>query len=211
MLSEAANKALLQGLAALPFEVTPQQTAQLVQYLTLLNQWNRVHNLTAVRDDVEQVKLHVLDCLAIVPFLPHGRLADIGSGAGLPALMIAIMQPEREIFAVESSSKKAAFIRQAQSALGLKRVQVVAKRVEQWQDKVDVIVSRAMAEVNMLLDLTQHLATPNTQWWLMKALSEEHVQRAGFTQEILSVNVPLLDGTRTLLRVQHTSQSALES
>ncbi|MDO4435221.1 MAG: 16S rRNA (guanine(527)-N(7))-methyltransferase RsmG [Cardiobacteriaceae bacterium] len=217
LIREEAHKALCSGIAALPFEVTAAQIAKLEQYLALLNQWNRVHNLTAVRDEVEQVKVHILDCLAIVPYLPEGRLADIGSGAGLPALILAIMQPERAIVAVESSSKKAAFIRQVQSALGLKKVEVVSKRVEAWQDKVDVVVSRAMAEVNLLLDLTKHLAHERTEWWLMKALQEETIRREGFVQHQIEVHVPLLEGKRVLLQVRQQSngtsrsQSALET
>jgi len=92
MLPQAALELLERGLDGLPFAVSPEQRAQLAQYLALLNRWNAVHNLTAVRDPLQQVPRHVLDCLAVVPYLEDAHtLADIGSGAGLPALLLAVM------------------------------------------------------------------------------------------------------------------------
>ena len=121
MLPSGAQEKLERGLDALPFVVSAAERAQFVRYLDLLNKWNQVHNLTAVRDAEEQVSRHVLDCLAVLPYIEDAAtLADIGSGAGLPALMLAIMRPQLVVTALESNGKKAAFIREAVSHSGWK-------------------------------------------------------------------------------------------
>lgn len=206
MLEAAAMARLRQGVAALPFAVSEAQIEALARYLLLLNQWNAVHNLTAVREVGEQVVVHVLDCLAVLPLLPVSarRLADVGSGAGLPALILALMRPEIRVFAVESSAKKAAFIRYVASALALENVEVVAKRVENWQVDVamDVVISRAMAGVDLLLSLSRHLAGFEGVWLLMRAREAELASVAGFDKgEVLPVAVPFLKASRHVLRV----------
>ena len=104
MLPSGAQEKLERGLDALPFAVSAAERAQFVRYLDLLNKWNQVHNLTAVRDAEEQVSRHVLDCLAVLPYIEDAAtLADIGSGAGLPALMLAIMRPQLAVTALESN------------------------------------------------------------------------------------------------------------
>lgn len=198
-------KALLQrGLEALPFAVSPEASASLWRYLQLLNQWNQTHNLTAVRDLPTQITHHLLDCLSVLPYLPEGDVADVGSGAGLPALIIAIMQPERRVFAIESQRKKSAFLRHAAITLGLNKVVVVPKRVEDWGQHVEVIISRAMANVNLFMDLSAHLGHQNSVWLLMKGSQVEALQRHDFVMEALPVTVPLLGAERHLLRLRRT-------
>ena len=203
MLPSAAEQALGQGIAALPFAVTDEQVNQLRTYLQLLNRWNNVHNLTAVRDPREQVIVHLLDCLAVMPYINRqGSLADIGSGAGLPALVIAIMRPELKVFAVESSNKKAAFIRQAVLALKLSNVEVVCRRVEDWKpaQKMDVIISRALAVPLALLDLTAHLGAEHCQWLMMCGHKPSIEGIAAFSvREEIAITVPLLNAVRTLI------------
>ena len=203
MLPSAAEQALGQGIAALPFAITDEQVAQFRAYLQLLNRWNTVHNLTSVRDPREQVIVHLLDCLAILPHLPDVKtLADIGSGAGLPALIIAIMRPEMTVYAVESNNKKSAFIRQAATALHLPNVTVVSERVESWQPEqpVNCIISRAMAAPQMLLDLTAHLGNAQTRWLMMCGHMPQDAETEQFVVEKkIAVDVPMLDATRSLL------------
>ena len=157
MLPSGAQEKLERGLDALPFAVSAAERAQFVRYLDLLNKWNQVHNLTAVRDAEEQVSRHVLDCLAVLPYIEDAAtLADIGSGAGLPALMLAIMRPQLAVTALESNGKKAAFIREAVRVLALANVQVVAQRVEDWQAPPQaVIISRALAAADRVLIITE--------------------------------------------------------
>ena len=205
MLPQAALELLERGLEALPFAVSPEQRAQLAQYLTLLNRWNAVHNLTAVRDPLQQVPRHVLDCLAVVPYLEDAHtLADIGSGAGLPALLLAVMRPQLAVLAVESNGKKAAFIRQAVTALQLPNVQVAAQRAEDWRGAPqDIIISRALTSATAFVQMTVHFGGAHSRWLLMKGREAENVEAAGFTLHAAHpLQVPYLDAERVLLDIR---------
>ena len=205
MLPQAALELLERGLDALPFAVSPEQRAQLAQYLTLLNRWNAVHNLTAVRDPLQQVPRHVLDCLAVVPYLEDARtLVDIGSGAGLPALLLAVMRPQLAVLAVESNGKKAAFIRQAATALQLPNVQVAAQRAEDWRGAPqDIIISRALTSATAFVQMTAHFGGAHSRWLLMKGREAENVEAAGFTLHAAHpLQVPYLDAERVLLDIR---------
>ena len=205
MLPAGAQEKLERGLDALPFAVDAAQRAQFAHYLDLLNKWNQVHNLTAVRDPEEQVSRHVLDCLAVLPYIEDAAtLADIGSGAGLPALMLAIMRPQLAVMALESNGKKAAFIREAVRVLALANVQVVAQRVEDWQAPPQaVIISRALAAADRFIALTAHLGDANSRWLLMKGREAETLTVPGFAiHAVYSLAVPLLAGERTLLDIR---------
>ncbi len=205
MLPSGAQEKLERGLDALPFAVSAAERAQFVRYLDLLNKWNQVHNLTAVRDPEEQVSRHVLDCLAVLPYIEDTvTLADIGSGAGLPALMLAIMRPQLAVMALESNGKKAAFIREAVRVLALANVQVVAQRVEDWQAPPQaVIISRALAAADRFIALTAHLGDANSRWLLMKGREAETLTVPGFAiHAVYPLAVPLLAGERTLLDIR---------
>lgn len=205
MLPSGAQEKLERGLDALPFAVSAAEHAQFVRYLDLLNKWNQVHNLTAVRDAEEQVSRHVLDCLAVLPYIEDAAtLADIGSGAGLPALMLAIMRPQLAVTALESNGKKAAFIREAVRVLALANVQVAAQRVEDWQAPPQaVIISRALAAADRFIALTAHLGDDNSRWLLMKGREAETLTVPGFAIHALyPLTVPLLDGERILLDIR---------
>ena len=205
MLPSGAQEKLERGLDALPFAVSAAARAQFARYLDLLNKWNQVHNLTAVRDVEEQVSRHVLDCLAVLPYIEDAAtLADIGSGAGLPALLLAIMQPEMAVTALESNGKKAAFIREAVRVLALANVQVVAQRVEDWQAPPQaVIISRALAAADRFIALTAHLGDANSRWLLMKGREAETLTVPGFAiHAVYPLAVPLLAGERTLLDIR---------
>ena len=205
MLPSGAQEKLERGLDALPFAVSAAARAQFARYLDLLNKWNQVHNLTAVRDVEEQVSRHVLDCLAVLPYIEDAAtLADIGSGAGLPALMLAIMRPQLAVTALESNGKKAAFIREAVRVLALANVQVVAQRVEDWQAPPQaVIISRALAAADRFIALTAHLGDANSRWLLMKGREAETLTVPGFAiHAVYPLAVPLLAGERTLLDIR---------
>lgn len=201
MPDEAVRARLQDGLNALPFAVSGEQAEQMLAYLALLNRWNAVHNLTAVRDPLLQVSVHVLDSLSVLPFIGEDcrTLADVGSGAGLPALMLAMMRPAMHVYAVEASRKKCAFIRQAAISLQLGNVEVINRRVEDWQPQVavDVIVSRAMASLPLLLRLTRHLGNAHSRFLVFKGPEAEDDQVPGFVIEApQAVEVPLLAAQR---------------
>ena len=163
---EALRARLSEGAAALGVTLSDEQRGQLLDYLALLGKWNKVYNLTAVRDPAEMLTHHLLDSLSIIaPLRRHTRgqptrLLDVGSGGGLPGVVIAICCPEIHVSCVDAVAKKAAFVQQVAVALRLPNLRGVHARVEAVQDKFDVITSRAFAS---LVDFTQ---------WSAPALAE---------------------------------------
>jgi 16S rRNA (guanine527-N7)-methyltransferase len=164
---------LHEGLAQLNLEATNLQLDQLLRYLGLLMQWNRVYNLTAVREPLDIVNLHFLDCMAMItrlhsyraPTLPT-KLLDVGAGAGLPGLIVAIFHPEWQVHLIDAVSKKAAFMRQVVGALSLRHVKIIHGRIESLHlssDSVryDVITSRAFASLKKFVSLSADSLAPD--------------------------------------------------
>lgn len=144
---------LQQALSELKLPLSDEQQLQLLYYLQQLLFWNKAYNLTAIKDDQQALIKHIFDSLSIVPFLPAGNLLDIGTGAGLPAVMVAICQPQRAVTALDSNQKKIRFIKQVASELGLKNLTPVASRIEAHVGTYQVITSRAFAS---LVDFVTH-------------------------------------------------------
>ena len=144
---------LQQALAELKLQLSDEQQLQLLYYLQQLLFWNKAYNLTAIKDDQQALIKHIFDSLSIVPFLPAGDLLDIGTGAGLPAVIVAICQPQRAVTALDSNQKKIRFIKQVASELGLKNLTPVASRIEAHAGNYQVITSRAFAS---LVDFVTH-------------------------------------------------------
>ena len=149
--------AIERGLAALGLEAPSGAIDRLERYLELIRRWNAVYNLTAIVDPDEMVPKHLLDSLAPLPHIQAARLADIGAGAGLPGIPIAILRPELPVALVESSGKKARFLRTAQRELGLANVAVAESRIERWQPvpSPDAVVARALATLPELCALVR--------------------------------------------------------
>ena len=144
---------LQQALSELKLLLSDEQQLQLLCYLQQLLFWNKAYNLTAIKDDQQALIKHIFDSLSIVPFLPAGDLLDIGTGAGLPAVIVAICQPQRTVTALDSNQKKIRFIKQVASELGLKNLTPVASRIEAHAGTYQVITSRAFAS---LVDFVTH-------------------------------------------------------
>lgn len=144
---------LQQALSELKLLLSDEQQLQLLYYLQQLLFWNKAYNLTAIKDDQQALIKHIFDSLSIVPFLPDGDLLDIGTGAGLPAVIVAICQPQRTVTALDSNQKKIRFIKQITSELGLKNLTPVASRIEAHAGSYQVITSRAFAS---LVDFVTH-------------------------------------------------------
>lgn len=144
---------LQQALSELKLQLSDEQQLQLLYYLQQLLFWNKAYNLTAIKDDQQALIKHIFDSLSIVPFLPAGDLLDIGTGAGLPAVIVAICQPQRAVTALDSNQKKIRFIKQVASELGLKNLTTVASRIEAHAGTYQVITSRAFAS---LVDFVTH-------------------------------------------------------
>ncbi len=170
--------ALRAGVAELGLALSQAQLAQLLDYLALLQKWNRVYNLTAVRDPQDMLRQHLLDSLAVVPALMRQLLAqgkagaaallDVGAGAGLPGVVIAVCCPQLRVVCVDAVAKKMAFVRQVAVALGLANLQAVHGRVEQLPDVYDVVCSRAFASLVDFVRWSRHLLAPDGCWMAMK-------------------------------------------
>ncbi|MEQ1669182.1 MAG: 16S rRNA (guanine(527)-N(7))-methyltransferase RsmG [Sulfuriferula sp.] len=188
--------------------VNAAQADKLVAYLALIVKWNRIHNLTAVRVPQDMLTHHLLDSLSVCPYIHASRLLDVGTGAGLPGLPLAIMYPELQITLSDSNKKKSAFQQQAVIELGLKNVSVVSGRVEDisTSQKFDGIVSRAFSEISLFINLTRHLLAQDGLWYAMKGLypTQELANLPAGVQvaQVYDLNVPLLNGQRHLLLIK---------
>jgi len=163
---------LAAGVAALGLALPEGAEAKLLAYLALLDKWNRVYNLTAVRDVERMVSHHLLDSLAAVPYFQAETVLDVGSGGGLPGIPLAIARPELQVTLIDSIAKKTAFLLQAKAELGLKNLQVVTGRVEDFRPETgfDIVTSRAFSDLKEFVTLTRHLLKPTGCWLAMKGL-----------------------------------------
>lgn len=196
---------LERGIAQLELEVMPEQQRKLLDYLELLQKWNKVYNLTAIRQPEQMVSHHLLDSLAVLPHLWPGRWLDVGCGAGLPGLVLALMQPEWTFTLLDSNSKKTSFVQQAIIQLELHNVSVHCARAEEWQalNKFDGIISRAFADISEFILLTRHLLAPEGRWAAMKGIKpsqELECLPAGVgVERVIPLHVPGLDAARCLV------------
>jgi 16S rRNA (guanine527-N7)-methyltransferase len=201
---------LMAGIAALDLALPVDAEAKLLAYLALLDKWNRVYNLTAVREVERMVGHHLLDSLAAVPFFQGGdsdliRVLDVGSGGGLPGIPLAIARPELQVTLIDSIAKKTAFLLQAKAELGLANLNVVTGRVEDYRPETgfDVITSRAFSDLKEFVTLTRHLLRPAGRWLAMKGLMP-HEEIASLPDWVkVSANhslvVPGLEASRHLI------------
>lgn len=194
--------ALDRGLAEMALALPSGARERLLAYVALLAKWNRTYNLTAIRDPLAMVAQHLLDSLSVLPHLPlaaqHARLADAGSGAGLPGIPLAIARPGWHVALAESSQKKAAFLRQAAIELALGNVEVHEGRVEAWrpQPLFDLVISRAFAALADFIAACRHLVIPGGTLAAMKGAAPQDMQ-AHFS--LIPLRVPLLNAQRHLV------------
>jgi 16S rRNA (guanine527-N7)-methyltransferase len=174
----------------------------LLQFIALIEKWNRAYNLTAIRDKEEMARLHILDSLAILPHLHGKRLIDIGTGAGLPGIPLAIYRPDMEFVLLDSNAKKTRFVQQAILELKLKNVSVLHSRVEDYQPEqlFDTVVSRAFASMNDILKLTAHLLNKGGLLLAMKGQKpDEELAELTLPYRIVPIVVPYVDAERCLV------------
>lgn len=197
---------LRHGLRALHLDAGLAESLR--DYLGLLEKWNRAYNLTAVRDIEEMVPRHVLDSLAVLPYLQGERVLDVGSGPGLPGLALALAQPEWAFVLLDSNSKKTRFITQAVAELGLQNVEVVTGRIEQYRpgQLFATVISRAYAELGLFYRQTLPLCAPNGRLVAMKGrLSPEELDAAKeWPLETVALQVPDLAAERHLVIFKNT-------
>tara|TARA_B110000879_G_C10981787_1_gene435689 strand:+ start:7 stop:627 length:621 start_codon:yes stop_codon:yes gene_type:complete len=192
------------GLKSLSLEV---DNTPYFALLDLLNKWNRAKNLTAITDYSEMISKHLLDSLAVVPFIKGNAILDVGTGAGFPGLPLAIYYPNKQFFLCDSNGKKTAFILEAIRVLGLKNVTLVNKRIEQYAPKqgFDCIVSRAFSALDDMIEKTKHLRAENGIWLAMKGqLHDKELSEISSTYDLNShrLTVPFVDGERHAIEIK---------
>jgi 16S rRNA (guanine527-N7)-methyltransferase len=195
---------LYQGVADLKLTLPPAAEAMLLHYLELLAKWNQTYNLTAVRDPEEMVTRHLLDSLAVVPHVRGPRVIDIGTGPGLPGLPLAIALPELSFTLLDANGRMLRFVTQAVGELGLKNVEIVQSRVENYRPgrKFDTLISRAFSSIADMLNSARHLCAPNGRFLAMKGTRPEEelaAVPAEYTTEIVVLAVPGLRADRHLV------------
>ena len=205
---DASLQTLLEdGLDKLAIHCSDHQLKQLLDYLNLLATWNSAYNLTAIRDPKKMVALHLLDSLAILPHITGERLIDVGTGAGLPGIPLAIMFPEKTFKLLDSNGKKTRFLFQARSQLGLKNLTEIQTRVEQFtpEQTFDTVLSRAFSSVAEMVSLCKHLLSDNGRFLAMKGKfpqSELSLLEKGFKVDAShQLRVPGVEAERHLIEI----------
>jgi 16S rRNA (guanine527-N7)-methyltransferase len=205
---------LLQGCEQLQLSLSDEKIDKMLDYLALLLKWNSVYNLTSVRDPKDMLRQHLLDSLSAVHAFTEARnILDVGSGGGLPGIVLAICYPQTPLAMIDTVSKKTAFLTQVKAELGLVNVTVYTARVEtlKVEQPFDVITSRAFSELSNFINWSQHLLAEGGQYIAMKgqapAQEIEKLPDGWQVRELRHLQVPGLDAERHLVFVQRTSDS----
>ena len=197
------------GLREMDISHEERAVDRLVEYLELLQEWNKTHNLTAVDDIQEMVSVHILDSASVLSYIKGSRLLDVGSGAGLPGMILAILAPTLSVTSVESRSKKAQFQKFAANKLGLDNFKVEHIRIEEYEptEKFDTLTARAFSSINDFVTLSEHAILPGGQWLAMKGVyPEEELKEINNkkieVKEVYTLSVPELEAQRHLVVLQ---------
>jgi 16S rRNA (guanine527-N7)-methyltransferase len=205
---------LKRGLIALGLTLDRDTQQRLLDYIALIEKWNRVYNLTAIREPGKMVSHHLLDSLAVAPHLHAKRLLDVGSGAGLPGIPLALTHPDTHVTLLDSNHKKAAFLNQAVMELKLKNAEVCSERVESWQtqNRFDVIISRAFSDMGEFVRITRHLLAPGGMFAAMKGLHPyEEIDKLPpdcKVRQVLALAIPGVEGARHLVLIGQDEAAA---
>jgi 16S rRNA (guanine527-N7)-methyltransferase len=205
---------LKRGLIALGLTLDRETQQRLLDFIVLIEKWNRVHNLTAIREPEKMVSHHLLDSLAVAPHLHAKRLLDVGSGAGLPGIPLALAKPDTHVTLLDSNHKKVAFLNQAVMELKLKNAEVCSERVESWQtqDRFDVIISRAFSDMGEFVRITRHLLAPGGMFAAMKGLHPyEEIDKLPpdcKVRQVLALAIPGVEGARHLVLIGQDEAAA---
>jgi len=207
---EACRKILISGIASLNLNVTDEQIDQLLAFIKLIEKWNKAYNLTAIRGREEMARLHILDSLAILPHIEGERIIDIGTGAGLPGIPLAICLPGIGFTLLDSNAKKTRFVQQVVLELKLKNVAVLHSRVENYhpEQPYDAVLARAFAGLSDIVKLTAHLLSKDGVLLAMKGQNlEAELAEITTKKSVIRVSVPGTDVERCLVRIELPEQA----
>lgn len=205
-LANDSSQLLLEGLEQLGLEIAINP---LLTYLLLLQKWNKTYNLTAIRDLNAMITRHLLDSLAILPWVKGERILDIGSGAGFPGIPLALANPNFQLVLLDSNGKKTRFLEEIKRSLNLKNVEVVQSRVENYHPPFDfdTLTSRAFSELAQMIKWTQHLINKNGIWLAMKGRRPEtELTSINLPYQVNPYTVPGLDGERCCVIIENATK-----
>ena len=198
-----AERILCEGAELMSIPISESQVQQLLSYHSLILKWNKVYNLSAIRDPLESIKKHFLDSLSILNFIKPGLLLDVGSGAGIPGIVIAIMKPKTKVFVIDSIGKKCRFMQTVKTELSLENLIVINSRVESFEseESFSQITTRAFADVSKTIELTKHLVSNKGRYLLMKgdSINKENIENINTQLHLLEV--PFVSDNRSLLEI----------
>lgn len=195
------------GLKEIDLDINEAQLEKLKQYVDLLSRWNKTYNLTAVRNPSEMIPTHIFDSLVVAPYIKGEHCLDVGSGAGLPGIPLAILQPDRQFMMLDTNGKKTRFIQQAIIELGLKNADVVQARVEEWQapQPYPAIISRAFSSIVDFVNGCSELLAQDGTLYAMKgqfpAQELAYLPKGYSLASRQALDVPYVEGERHLLQI----------
>ncbi|MGZ8919230.1 MAG: 16S rRNA (guanine(527)-N(7))-methyltransferase RsmG [Methylobacter sp.] len=202
---ETCRKILVDGIHSINLSISEDKIELLLAFIKLIEKWNKAYNLTAVRDREEMVRLHLLDSLAIIPYIEGKRVIDIGTGAGLPGIPLAVYLPETRFTLLDSNAKKTRFVQQAVLELKLKNVEVCHNRVEKYhpEKNFNTAITRAFAGLSDIVELTAHLLARDGVLLAMKGRRpDSELEQVSAKKTVIPLRVPGVESERCLIRIQ---------
>ena len=192
------RRLIREGAAQLSLDLAAEQVAQAEGYLELLQRWNRTANLTRIAQPEAALGAHLMDSFAVHPYLPGPSICDVGSGAGLPGLPLAILFPHKDFILIDSNGKKARFMTQACLELRLANAQVAQQRVEAATGSYAHVICRAFASLDQFVSASAHLLAPGGSLLALKGRADEQLTQPGYEMQQAPLQVPFVNAARRL-------------
>ena len=197
------KKKLINLIDQTDLSITSQQIDLLIDYVEMLNKWNKAYNLTAVRDPSEMLIKHIMDSLVVSPYLVGNAFIDVGTGPGLPGIPLAIINPDKQFDLVDSLGKRIRFLKQVQFELKLKNIQPIQSRIEEYNEKkFDGVISRAFASLQDMLTWCKHLPNQQGSFYALKGSDLDEIPEGFTLKQNIKLTIPELNAERRLMIIQ---------
>ena len=197
------KKKLINLIDQTDLSITSQQIDLLIDYVEMLNKWNKAYNLTAVRDPSEMLIKHIMDSLVVSPYLVGNTFIDVGTGPGLPGIPLAIINPDKQFDLVDSLGKRIRFLKQVQFELKLTNIQPIQSRIEEYNEKkFDGVISRAFASLQDMLTWCKHLPNQQGSFYALKGSDLDEIPEGFTLKQNIKLTIPELNAERRLMIIQ---------
>ena len=197
------KKKLINLIDQTDLSITSQQIDLLIDYVEILNKWNKAYNLTAVRDPSEMLIKHIMDSLVVSPYLVGNTFIDVGTGPGLPGIPLAIINPDKQFDLVDSLGKRIRFLKQVQFELKLKNIQPIQSRIEEYNEKkFDGVISRAFASLQDMLTWCKHLPNQQGSFYALKGSDLDEIPDGFTLKQNIKLTIPELNAERRLMIIE---------